>query len=194
MNVFQNKVLWFGILLAGICFVVLFFVVRESRQISGPIISLSPSAVPTATLPISPLPSKKPTLDREKIYLPTPPPRSLITGPATCQLGGSIEFINENLYETKGAKISYQNVDDPIRLIYWKVTPDNGALRVGPNVFSQFSNLPNGEKEIGVSLNKPATVKSYILTAMISYGVIKPNGAEEIRNSDCSGSIALTLP
>ncbi len=125
--------------------------------------------------------------------MPTEVPRRLITGPATCSLRGKVEYVSDNIYKTLDAKISYQNVDDPNRFIYWKVEPDDGALTIGPNVFFE-AKLPDGEKEIGVSLSKTTAVKIYNLTAYITYGFQKSSGEIEVRNADCAGKITVTIP
>lgn len=142
---------------------------------------------PRATTSTSPIPRRTPLF-----YLPTSVPRSQITAPATCQISGSINFINDNLYESKGAKIVYQNVDDPNRFIFWKISPDDGALKAGPNIFQEL-NLPNNEREVGVTLVQKATAKSYLLTATITYGVPHPDWME-IKNANCSGTIAVNMP
>lgn len=112
---------------------------------------------------------------------------------ASCQLGGEIRFINRNLYETRGAKITYQNVDDPTRQIFWRSEPDDGALTIGPNLFENLP-LPSGEREIGVVLSKTTISKSYILTAAITYGVRNSNEDTEVKNANCTGKIIITLP
>lgn len=192
---------WLVIAAAGLILILLssFFRGRPSETNQPPPGQLTASSSPeaAATAPKaatgSPQATKLPRPTVGSGSLPTPVPRGLITGPATCQLSGSINFISENLYETRGAKIAYQNVDDGSRFIFWKVSPDDGILTVGPNIFSQLT-LPNGEREIGVSLTKPSSVESYTLTASVTYGVIKPNGSEEIKESACSGSIAVIMP
>jgi len=119
---------------------------------------------------------------------------TVISQPATCQLAGEIKFINPNLYETKGAKISYQNVDDIIRQIFWKSSPDDNVLSVGPNLFEDLK-VPNGEAEIGVDLRKNTNVKVYTLTASISYGQKDNQGVVVgIKEAKCSGSIKVTMP
>lgn len=112
---------------------------------------------------------------------------------ATCQISGAIKFINHNLYETIGAKIAYQNVDDEIRQIYWKSSPNDGALSVGPNLFEGLE-IPNGQREIGVVLKNESPAASYLLTAAISYGIKQPNGAVEEKVADCTGTIKVTTP
>jgi len=120
-------------------------------------------------------------------------PNVLTTNPATCQLEGSINFINDNLYETKGAKIKYQNIDDSARLVYWKITPNEDVLSIGPNIFSGLK-LPNGEREVGVYLKNKTLVKLLTLTASVTYGETDARGVEKIKISACSGSVKVTLP
>lgn len=111
---------------------------------------------------------------------------------ATCQLSGSIRFIDENLYETIGAKIAYQNVDDKIRQIFWKSNPDDKILAVGPNLFEDLE-IPSGETEIGVVLEGEPTVENYTLFASITYGVKRSSGAVDVKIVDCSGKITVDV-
>lgn len=111
-----------------------------------------------------------------------------ISKPATCQLMGKISFLSPNLYKTEGAKIVYQNVDDVIRQIFWTVSPDDGSLSVGPNLFEQLK-IPDGEREVGVSLDKTPSSNIYTLTAQITYGVKFADGKEEVRKAKCDGKI-----
>ena len=124
---------------------------------------------------------------------PTPPPRQLLTGPASCKVEGTIRFLNPNLYRNEGAKISYQNVDDYTRFINWKIYPDDETLKVGPNIFAELD-LPNGERDFGVTFTPPAVAKQYTLTASVTYGVINQAGAEEIKEAPCIGSAKVIMP
>ena len=123
----------------------------------------------------------------------TPTSKPITSIAASCQLNGSIKFINENLYETIGAKITYQNVDDAIRQIYWKANPDDGVLTIGPNLFENLD-IPNGEREIGVVLKGEPSATSYLLTASITYGAKQPSGAVEVKIANCSGTITVKMP
>ena len=111
---------------------------------------------------------------------------------ATCQISGEIVFLNKNLYENKNAKIRYQNVDDAIRQIYWKSEPDDGVLTVGPNLFEDLP-LPNGERNIGIALNKETFAKNYILTASITYGVKNAKGLVEEKIVNCTGKVSVDI-
>lgn len=158
------------------------------------------SASPSPTVSNAPQPSSQ-TKEDDNILLgknshlvQTPVARSLITGPATCQLSGSINFMSADTYETKGAKLVYQNVDDSSRLIFWKITPDDGSLKVGPNIFANIKPLPNGETMVGVAPYGKFTSKEYVLTAYITYGVPQPDGSEKIANANCTGQVTVTTP
>ena len=198
VNFQPKKISWGIVFLAGVGLFVFSSVFRDEKPISA--ISPAPSilSIPTPTAKI-PLPSG--TKDKDDLFkgipdqrlAPTSVPSGQITGPATCQLGGSINFLDKNLYEVKGAKIAYQNVDHPARLIFWKILPDDGSLKAGPNIFSGLS-LPNGEHSVGVSIIKDLTAGSYNLTANISYGVTDSRGVEKLYYVDCAGSITVIAP
>jgi hypothetical protein len=181
MNFQPKIVLWVVIFLAGAGLIAFSSIFRDTKKISVS----SPTPSPTGSSP-SPRPSPSSGTG-------TPVPSSQISRPAACQIGGSINFIDENLYETKGAEIAYQNVDHPARLIFWKIVPDDGSLKIGPNIFSGLP-LPNGEHAVGASIDKDPTAGSYNLTAAISYGVTDSRGVEKIYNADCTGSVTVIAP
>ncbi len=137
---------------------------------------------------LRPAPSESPNPTASPTQSPTP--GGSISKTATCQISGQVRFISSNTYETVGAKISYQNVDDKIRQIFWTSNPDDGVLAVGPNLFEQLQ-IPNGEKEVGVALNKKPQADNYVLTAAINYGVKLPSGAEELKKINCTGTITV---
>lgn len=116
---------------------------------------------------------------------PTSSPKQIA---AACQIGGEIVFLDKNIYENKNAKIAYQNVDDIIRQIFWKLDPDDGALVIGPNLFEELP-IPNGKRNIGVAFKKDPTAKNYTLTASITYGVKRADGAVEERIAGCAGKV-----
>ena len=174
----NRLILWIIVLVAGTGLIISANIFRDTNQgpVSQgmPIISESPSPSPdSSSVPFS--------------------PKSNISVPATCQLSGEIVFINQNLYETIGAKIAYQNVDDAIRQIYWKSNPGDGVLTIGPNLFENLE-IPNGEREIGVVLKGEPSATSYLLTAVITYGVKQPSGAMEVKIANCSGMITVKMP
>jgi hypothetical protein len=169
-------IFWLVVVLAGVSLLIFS---NYGRHTNSPISQSSPS--------LSPSPTATPTI--KNTVVPSPSTQKT----ATCQLEGSIIFLKENLYETKGAKIIYQNVDSPARLLFWKTNPDDGALRIGPNIFSGLP-LPDGEQPVGMTLEKTPTAKTYILTASITYGMQKLTGTEEIKEANCSGSITVLVP
>ncbi|MEK7154176.1 MAG: hypothetical protein AAB792_01325 [Patescibacteria group bacterium] len=183
MNFQPKIVLWVVIFLAGAGLIAFSSIFRDTKKISVS----SPTPSPTGS---SPSPSPKPLLSSSA---GTPVPSNQIGKPVACQIGGSINFIDKNLYQTKGAQIAYQNVDHPARLIFWKIVPDDGSLKVGPNIFSGLP-LPNGERPVGASIDKEPTVSFYSLTAAISYGVTDSRGVEKIYNADCTGLVTITAP
>ncbi|MBI4119844.1 MAG: hypothetical protein HY454_00040 [Parcubacteria group bacterium] len=78
-------------------------------------------------------------------------------------------------------------------MIFWKVTPDDGALRAGPNIFSGLT-LPDGEREVGVTIEKITSVKSYTLNTSVTYGEDDERGVEKIKEASCFGVITVTMP
>ncbi len=171
--------LWIIVLVAGLGLIISANIFRDTNPLGNlPVLTGSSSPPPEPTNQVVPK--------------PTPKPGSSVSLLATCQLGGEIRFKTPNLYETIGAKITYQNVDDPTRQIFWKSEPDDGALTIGPNLFEELP-LPSGEREIGVSLKNSPTSKSYTLTAAVSYGARNSNGDIEVRNVDCDGKITVDM-
>ena len=79
------------------------------------------------------------------------------------------------------------------RFINWKIYPDDETLKVGPNIFAELD-LPNGERDFGVTFTPPAVAKQYTLTASVTYGVINQAGAEEIKEAPCIGSAKVIMP
>ena len=174
----KSKIIWPAVLIAGAGILILFNILRDEAPDSitqetpalsetvGPLFSLSPSPRPTSL------------------------PKPIV---ATCQIGGKIVFLDKNLYENKDAKIIYQNVDDPIRQIFWKSNPDDGVLVIGPNLFEDLP-LPDGERNVGVAINEETAVKNYTLPASITYGVRNTRGIIEERIADCSGGVSVQMP
>lgn len=176
----NSKIFWFVILIIGIGLIISANIFRDQGLkpvANNPEITNEPtnSPEPQTTLNL------KPKQDNQTFLLPT-----------ACQLSGEIKFINDSLYETKDAKITYQNVDDEIRQIYWKSNPDDGVLSVGPNLFEGLE-IPNGQREIGVALKGKPTAGKYTLTASINYGVKQPSGATEEKIANCSGKISVDV-
>ncbi len=173
----NRLILWIIILIAGVGLIISANIFRDKT--SSGISRQTPTPFETISILPSPFPSPRPSI---------PPAQA-----ATCQLRGEIRFINQNLYETKDAKITYQNVDDPTRQIFWKSEPNDGVLVIGPNLFEDLS-LPSGEREIGVSLKNNPTSKSYTLTAAITYGFKNSNGDTEVKTTNCTGTITVKMP
>lgn len=209
-----TPILWSVVLIAGLGLIIysqfgggLKSGQEDSENLLDDDLLISGTALPSPSLSNTPVPTPRPQPSQTwpkpsvtstpqssgQTLVQTPVPANLITGPATCQLSGSINFINENLYETKGAKVAYQNVDDSSRLVFWKITPDDGALTIAPNIFANIKPLPNGETQVGVSLYETPTAKEYNLTATITYGVKQPDSSEKIERADCTGQVMVTI-
>lgn len=121
----------------------------------------------------------------------SPPPRSLITGPGKCELsGGKIVFLSPTTARHDNATFAYENIDDPARLIYWRAEPNDGVLRVGPNIFSDLK-LPKGSTTLTVTLNDQNHASRYTLTASASYGVWKDNAIIGTTTTECEGKITV---
>src|SRR3989344_9134009 len=105
---FNRVFLWIVILAAGAVLLISANIFRDTNP--GPVSQGTPVPI------LSPSPSEEQNRG-PSISQPSSPNSGEIG--ATCQLNGTIRFINENLYETIRAKIIYQNVDDAIRQIYW---------------------------------------------------------------------------
>ncbi|MEK7659548.1 MAG: hypothetical protein AAB338_02780 [Patescibacteria group bacterium] len=172
----KSLIFWVIILIAGLGLIISANFFRDTNPLGNlPVLIQTPS--PTLEPVNQPTPK------------PTASPKSVV---AACQLNGEIKFIKQNLYETKDAKISYQNVDDPTRQIFWKFEPNDETLAVGPNLFEELP-LPSGQREIGVALKNNPTSKFYTLTAAITYGARDSNGDIEVRNADCTGKITVDM-
>ncbi|OGN10067.1 MAG: hypothetical protein A3J46_06910 [Candidatus Yanofskybacteria bacterium RIFCSPHIGHO2_02_FULL_41_11] len=114
-----------------------------------------------------------------------------IKSPATCQVGGEINFSSSDTFSSNGSKISWQNVDSQGRLINWHISPRDD-LKIGPNIFANLS-VPNGEyQNLTVRLPENPTSKIYALTASVTYGqFIK--GDLKVKETNCTGQIKVNL-
>ncbi len=165
----------------------------------------TPTPIPTSTpTPIiyNPTPTPAVTPDGGNILDGFPdqslstdtPPRSAITGPATCQLsGGTIHFFDKNTAIHDNAYIAYQNVDHPGRLLFWNVSNDDGVLNIGPNIFDGLY-LPGGQQNLTVLIEGEPKYKTYTLTVQINYGIEHEDGGIiDTAISDCTGEITVEL-
>lgn len=109
---------------------------------------------------------------------------------ASCTVGGSIEFLQPDLFSSKDAKITWKNVDIQSRQIHWKIAPNDGLV-VGPNIFASLS-VPNGSETLTVKLPAKPVTKSYKLTAAVTYGEMV-NGNAVVKEAACTGSVDVRL-
>ncbi|MDO8496045.1 MAG: hypothetical protein Q7S43_01165 [bacterium] len=149
-------------------------------------------ATPTGTLVPSPQVTPRPSVP--VMSTPTTTPflgLNGVTSPATCQVGGEVEFASADSFRSLGSKISWQNIDSRGRLINWHISPDD-KLAVGPNIFESLP-LPNGQYEnLTVRLPENPIAKTYFLIASVTYGqFIKEN--IEIKEANCTGQVKVNL-
>lgn len=159
---------------------------RDVRQDSN-----NPGAMQTQDL--SPTASGSPAVTGSPRPSPTATNSPKLTNklpPASCQLTGSIDFLEKGLYQNKNANIVYKNIDSVARGIIWTVTPQDD-LSVGPNLFATLP-VPNGTEDVTVGLPDNPKSKSYTLTAKVTYGWYT-NGDFGIKEAPCSGKIPVNL-
>lgn len=185
----KNLILW-GIVAVGIIGLVFYVYSSKQNRNSGPTvtpdIAQSPMPVPTPTQDSTSSPQANPSLTEE-------PFSSLlgIKSPATCQVGGEINFSDEGTFSTRDSKISWQNVDSQGRLINWRISPQDN-LKIGPNIFANLT-VPNGKYEnLTVRLPETPIAKSYTLTASVTYGQFI-QGDLKVKETNCSGQVKVNL-
>ncbi|MEK7600424.1 MAG: hypothetical protein AAB463_00495 [Patescibacteria group bacterium] len=184
----MQKSLIVGSIIAGAVLALAWGVVRwdDARQVASP----SPSIVVSPNVSVSPLPSGSalPSTKPRPTVTPFAGPTGL-TAPASCKLEGSVRFISKDTYESRNARISWENVDSRGRNIVWKTLP-SGGLNIGPNIFESIG-IPKGSSDITVAL--PANpAKRYTLSAEIGYGQIV-DGNVVVKQAKCSGSIVVDV-
>ena len=175
---------------------------EEADVTPTPTPTIEATVTPTPTTMYNPTPTPITTSDDGDVFAGFPdqglstdtPPRSAITGPATCQLsGGTITFTDENTANHNSVYIAYQNVDHPARLLFWHISNDDGVLNIGPNIFDGLI-LPKGQENITVLIEGEPKYKTYILTAQVNYGVEHQDGGIiDTAKSNCSGEITVEL-
>ena len=160
---------------------IVFALILAAIIVGGAVVIKSNNDAPQATS--SPVPS-----------VATPKPSDIditkFTKPATCQLSGSIEFVQKNIFASKNALIAYQGIDNDARLIKWSVTPKD-ELSIGPNLFASLD-IPDGSRSITIALPPEPKARSYTLTASITYGRWI-NDVVVVKEARCTGSIPVLL-
>ncbi|MEK7616299.1 MAG: hypothetical protein AAB420_03795 [Patescibacteria group bacterium] len=125
---------------------------------------------------------------------PTPSPSGAditqFTKPASCQLSGSIDFLQKNIFRSNDALFRYQGIDNEARLITWTVSPTD-EFSIGPNIFANLD-IPDGSRSLTISLPAEPKARQYTLTARISYGRWV-NNTVVVKEARCSGSIPVYL-
>lgn len=114
-----------------------------------------------------------------------------IKAPATCQVGGEINFFDKDTFSSKDSKIAWQNIDSQGRLINWHIAP-NDNLKIGPNLFGALV-VPNGEyQNLTVRLPENPISKTYTLTVSVTYGQIIQDDVK-VKETNCTGQVKVNL-
>jgi hypothetical protein len=158
------------------------YFVKTGRE-NNPFSSETSSATPTLSASISP------TLKPNAKSSPTPTPVNYTI--PKCRLGGEITFEN-NSFKTDDAFFNYEKVTDLHDFIRWTITPSDGDVSIGPNMFASLE-LPSGRDTITIAFNsgKPKYA-GYTLKASIDYPVVFPDGTK-ILNAVCSDETKLII-
>lgn len=189
------KFFWIAIVILGA--VLIYWKVSPKGDNNKAQTSISPS--PSAVVNISGTPSAKSLgqltpQEIEKLVngglAPTSVPYNKLTRPATCQVVGTVEFLSADTSANLDARLIYTGIDSPARQIKWKTQPTDD-LRVGPNLTAQL-NLPDGQADISVGLQKVVKSKNYSLTASMTYGRLEGQGVK-IYEVNCTGTAKVKL-
>ena len=185
----KNLIFWGGALLVGAGLIFYSYISAPVKQTEQPVdngVVQSPVSTATPNSAFSPVPSltTKPT---EEPFIGL----RGVKAPATCQVGGEINFSDKNTFSSKDLKISWQNIDSQGRLIKWRISPQDG-LMIGPNIFANL-NIRNGEYEsLTVRLPENPISKTYLLTASVTYGQII-QGDVKVKEANCSGQVKVNI-
>ena len=182
----------------------------QSWQPSSNLAINTPSPSPSPEPSAKSSPSVKPTSGPIKTAVPTGTgptfidekvPWDLLLADASCELKGEVKFLNGNTYDNQDARLIYNGVDHPGRLVYWTITPAEKNLEIGPNIFSKIP-IPNGRSLLAIFPKGPLGFKKYELTAMMDYGrlldakgkFITVGGDVKIFKKPCQGKTTIVFP
>ena len=206
----NKNTIWLVVLAVGIGLIALSFIRdrnKDSIVVASPSPdsaspSVSPSASPRISPIASPLITKKilPTGDGQTTFIGQTVPWHLLLQDAACELKGEIKFISKNTYDNQDAEFIYKGVDHPGRNIKWTVTPDDGSLSVGPNIFTRIP-LPDSRVLLGIFPAGEPVSKKYELTANIQYGrllkdgkFVSAGGDVKVFEKQCAGKTTVVFP
>lgn len=189
----KNLVFWGIVVLIGASLILYSYLSRPVKYVEPSIGSKVEQGLTPAPIPI-PTPRPDSTSSPQTTPSSTEEPFSGLNGtksPATCQVGGEINFSDRNTFSTRDSKISWQNVDSQGRLINWRISPQD-SLKIGPNIFANLT-VPNGQYEnLTVRLPENPVVKNYLLTASVTYGQFI-QGDLKVKEVNCSGQVKVNL-
>lgn len=212
MTISRNNIIWLVILASGITLVSLSFISNKGGDGISVVTSSKPSETPQgATLipSLSPTPRKVPNVakiplpigDGKTTFIDEPVPWDLLLSDASCELKGEIKFLNGNTYDNQDAVFIYSGIDHPARNIKWTVTPNDGSLSIGPNIFSKIQ-IPYGQVLLGIFPLQESKSKRYELTAKIEYGrlvdkdgrFVIAGGNVKLFEKQCQGKTTVVFP
>jgi len=186
----KNIILLGLIVLAGLGLMAWYGYFVGSKTGDSGLVLPTTEPTPTDILVQSPEPTPRPSVPATA----TPEPflgLNGVTSPATCQVGGEVEFTSTDSFRSLGSKISWKNIDSRGRLIKWHVSPKDD-LAVGPNIFESLP-LPDGEyQNLTVRLPENPIAKAYLLTASVTYGQFV-KGDLKVKETNCTGQVKVTL-
>jgi len=203
----KQYILWFAVLILGVALTGVYFWTSKFESVSTPSalpepsLTASPSATPVSSNFPKSTKTPLPTGDGRTTFVDEPVPWSLLLGGASCELKGEIKFLNGNTYDNQDALFTYGGIDHPARNIIWTVTPDDGSLSVGPNMFSKMQ-LPYSQSLLGIFILGEPKSKRYELTVAVQYGrlvdengkFVAVGGNVKVFEKQCWGKTIVVLP
>ncbi len=126
--------------------------------------------------------------DNTATPIPQKSSNSQPANPATCNIGGSINFSSPTA-AGDSAKLIYSGINSSAGQIYWTIIPNEKGLQIGPNLTASLR-LPDGESQVQVVLPQNPKSKTYSLKAAMTYSR-ETNGLAEVYTANCSGAITV---
>jgi len=203
----KNKTFWATLVLVVLALAGIYFgALKRSEKPVGsespaPSVSVSSSPAPLSPPRPSPKTSLTPTGNGQTTFIDEKVPWELLLSDASCELKGEIKFVNEKTYDNQDAIFIYKGVDHPGRNIFWKISPAESNLEIGPNIFNKVP-IPNGQSLLGVFAKGTLGAKKYTLTAVMQYGrlvddkgkFVTVGGNVRVSEKPCQGQTTVVLP
>ena len=185
MFIYMKKIAFLLAIVVVAAIAIIYFARVGNNNLSP---SESPSETPSSVI-TTPSASPSPTPKPSARPSPTPTPESYVV--PECWLGGTITF-EDNVFKTSDAYLNYDKVIDNHDFIKWTITPADGDVSIGPNMFASLP-LPSGREIITISFNSGGPkYGEYTLKASVDYPVELPEGGK-VLNASCSGETKLII-